>query len=748
MDDHRNLGSGSWARGAACIAAAVLFVLPARAGDWTSWRGPEQNGVSRETALPEKFSREGENVVWKASFGGRSTPIVMNGRVYILNRAGSGKTEEERVMCFDAGDGHLHWEYRFPIFLTDIPSNRVGWSSPVGDPETGYVFAHGVQGTLLCLDRDGKVIWERSLHEEYGVFMGYGGRIYTPIVDGDLVIVSFLNSSWGSYGRMAHRYLACDKRTGSVVWWSEIPGPPKDTTYSTPVVAVVNGMRLLIDGGAGGAIHALKVRTGEMVWTFQLSKHGINSSVVVAKDRVYACHSEENIDTTVMGRLVAIDATGTGDVTKTHEKWRIEGLDAGYSSPALHDGRLYVFDNGANLNAIEAETGKALWKFAVGTVMKASPVVADGKIYVGEVNARFVILKPGDTSCTLLHEENFPTPDGKVVEVNGSAAVANGRVYFTTRDELYCIGFKERRAPRVETPISIAEGAPAAGEPPAHVQVSPADVVLSPGQSLVFSAKLFDAKGRFLRMTPATWTLKGIKGSTTESGKLTLAPDLDFQAGSIEARVDSLAGEARVRVVPRIPFTVDFEKLEEKKAPPGWVSAGIKFLVAQLDGQKVLQKVSNDARFLDGESFFGLPNLKEYTIAADVRGSEKRRNLPNITLLNSRYQLVLMGNHQRLRLVSWLPMPRLDQTIPFEWKPDVWYRMQLRAELAGERCIVRGKVWPRDQPEPSGWTIEVEDPAPNGSGSPGIQAYTAGVTARSPGAEVYFDNIQVLRNEP
>lgn len=217
MYDHQKVGSVSWARGAACIAAAVLFVIPARAGDWASWRGPEQNGDSRETALPEKFSREGENVVWKAAFGGRSTPIVMNGRVYILNRGGSGKTEQERVMCFDAGDGHLHWEHRFPIFLTDIPSNRVGWSSPVGDAETGYVFAHGVQGTLLCLDRDGKVIWERSLHEEYGDFMGYGGRIYTPIIDGDLVIVSFLNSGWGAHGKMAQRYLACDKRTGSVV---------------------------------------------------------------------------------------------------------------------------------------------------------------------------------------------------------------------------------------------------------------------------------------------------------------------------------------------------------------------------------------------------------------------------------------------------------------------------------------------------------------------------------------------------
>src|SRR6267143_1119704 len=197
-----------------------LFCGALSAGDWPSWRGPERNGVSRETGLPEKWLLGGEHVIWHAPYGGRSTPIVMNGRVYIVNRAGSGKTEQERVMCFDAEEGHLHWEYRFNVFLTDIPSNRVGWASPAGDPETGYVYVNGVQGTFLCLDRDGKVMWERSFHEEYGMISGYGGRLNTPIVDGDAVIISFLNSSWGSQGKGGHRYVAFDKRTGAVLWWS------------------------------------------------------------------------------------------------------------------------------------------------------------------------------------------------------------------------------------------------------------------------------------------------------------------------------------------------------------------------------------------------------------------------------------------------------------------------------------------------------------------------------------------------
>jgi outer membrane protein assembly factor BamB len=671
----------------------------------------------------------------------------MNGRVYIVNRAGAGKTEQERVMCFDAEEGALHWEHRFNVFLTDIPSNRVGWASPVGDPETGYVYVNGVQGTFLCLDRDGKVLWERSLHEEYGTVSGYGGRVNTPIVDGDLAIISSLNSSWGAQGKGGHRYVAFDKRTGAVAWWAEPGEKPLDTTYSTPVVAVVNGVRLLIDGNGDGGIYAMKARTGEKVWGFKLSERGINASVVFWKNKVYACHSEENIDSTAMGRVVCIDATGKGDVTKTHEKWRIDGLPAGYSSPAIHEGKLYLFDNFANLHAIDAETGKILWKHSVGTVMKASPVLADGKIYVSEVNSRFVILKPGETSCETLCETIFPSPDGKVIEMNGSPAVSKGRVYFTTRDEIYCIGLVPWKGTDGAVPPLPAEESPSPDGARAALRITPADVVLGPGESVVFAGKGYDKRGRLLGSCQPKWSVKGLKGAISDGGKLTLTEDAGFGAGTVEGRLESIAVEARVRVVPKIPFSIDFEKVEEGKPPPGWIGAGGKFAVASLDDQKVLRKINNDARFVDAETLIGLPAMANYTIAADVRGTEARRQLPNIGLINSRYSLIIMGNEDRLKIASWISTPsRIDQRVSFNLKPNTWYRMKLRVEVEREKGIARGKVWPREEPEPEAWMVEVEDPVPHPSGAPGLQAYSSGVTARSPGAEVYFDNIQVTKN--
>ena len=169
------------------------------------------------------------------------------------------------------------------------------------DPETGNVYANGVQGLVLCLDRDGKLLWSKSTTELFGRVSGYGGRTYTPIIDEDRVIVAFNNSSFGSHAVGAHRFLALDKKTGEILWWSTPGGRPEDPTYSNPVVAVINGQRLIIAGNADGNLYAVKARTGEKVWGFMASKRGLNASPVVDGYRVYITHSEENYDSTLDG---------------------------------------------------------------------------------------------------------------------------------------------------------------------------------------------------------------------------------------------------------------------------------------------------------------------------------------------------------------------------------------------------------------------------------------------------------------
>ncbi|MFP6703880.1 MAG: hypothetical protein VB861_19180, partial [Planctomycetaceae bacterium] len=122
--------------------------------DWPHWRGPEMNGISREKGIVAEWNPKGDkNVLWTSEeAGGRSTPIVMNGRIYTIVRDQVGTDKEgEKVLCLNAETGVKEWEYRFNVFLSDVPDTRVGWSCVTGDPETGNIFALGVCGQFQCL---------------------------------------------------------------------------------------------------------------------------------------------------------------------------------------------------------------------------------------------------------------------------------------------------------------------------------------------------------------------------------------------------------------------------------------------------------------------------------------------------------------------------------------------------------------------------------------------------------------------
>src|ERR1700730_2940262 len=249
------------------LVLSLFLVAPPTPRDWAEWRGPARDRVSLEKGLPSSWSPTGDNLAWKVPYGGRSAPIVMENRVYLQNTAGKGETEQERVMCFNADTGKLLWEHRFNVFLSDVPPHRVGWASPVGDLATGNVYALGVGGSLLALSSEGKLIWERSLGEDFGLLTTHGGRTVSPIIDGDLVILSGITFGWGAHARGAHRFIAFDKRTGETVWVSAPGGRPYDTTYAPPIIANINGTRLLIEGASDGVVYAIKPQTGEPGWT-------------------------------------------------------------------------------------------------------------------------------------------------------------------------------------------------------------------------------------------------------------------------------------------------------------------------------------------------------------------------------------------------------------------------------------------------------------------------------------------------
>src|SRR3990170_2561848 len=225
------------------LALIVPAAASLRGADWPEWRGPARTGVSTETGLPDAWSPTGQNLAWKVPYGGRSAPVVFGDRLYLQNTVGVGATEQERIMAFNADTGRLLWEHRYNIFTSDVPAHRIAWSSPAVDAASGNVIAISGNGLLMSLSREGKVLWERSLAEEFGMWTTHGGRMSSPIIDGNQVIVSGLTFSWGQHAGGAHRFMSFDKASGQTLWISAPEGRPTDTIYANPFIATINGVR-------------------------------------------------------------------------------------------------------------------------------------------------------------------------------------------------------------------------------------------------------------------------------------------------------------------------------------------------------------------------------------------------------------------------------------------------------------------------------------------------------------------------
>jgi outer membrane protein assembly factor BamB len=717
------------------------------ANDWPEWRDPRRDGTSAETNLPSRWSPAGENVAWSLNIGGRSAPVVFGNRLYLQTvTPGDSSLSQEQLVAVDVESGKIVWDRRFSIYMSDVPQHRAGWASPAVDPATGNIYVFTVGAELIALAPDGKTVWTRSLPEEYGAITTHGGRTTSPIIDGDKIIVNTLLQNWGpDLGRPGNRYFAFDKRTGQTIWVSSPQARHYDTNYSTPIVADVNGQHLMIVGGTDGVFHGLQVNTGKPAWSLWVSKRAILNSALFRDNTVYISHGEENIDTTEMGMVAAIDATGSGELTGKAVKWATRGFLPTYSSPVMDNERLYSIDNSAILGAFDLKTGALVWQKTLGTLQKGSPVLADGKLYAGTENGKFYILRPSAKGVEVLDEDVIgsaadPEP------IIASPAIADGRIYVVSlgspnnpasTGHLYAIGARQKTG-RTGATGTTGTAKPSA-EAVAQVQVFPYEALLDPGQKQAFTLKLFDAKGNFIRAEPATgakWSVDGLTGTVGADGTY-VAAATGGSAGFVKATIGEASGQARVRVIPPLPWTYDFNA---DKAPMVWWSANQKSTIGQIDGQGVLVRPRDDTVGRRARLIMGRPEWSGYTIEADVRGTELRRQRGDIGLINQRYLLVLFGNTQKLELQPWVAADEMTVRVPFEWALNTWYRMKLRVDNRNDgTTLVRGKVWPAGQPEPGAWTIEKVDKIPHRQGAPGV--YGDGYS------DMQFDNLRVYRNQ-
>lgn len=732
-----------------CLAPALAQdAAPADPLDWPYWRGPEYNSISRETGLPDTIDPEGgngSNLLWKRDdLGGRSTPIVMRGKLYTILRAEPATPREgERVVCVDAATGEDIWESRHNVWSSDVPDTRVGWSSVVGDPETGNVYALGAAGLFRCYNGEtGEVLWSIPLHEQMGLLSTYGGRTNYPIVFEDLVILGSVIIGWGDMAVPSFRVMGFDKRSGEIRWFVSTRLRPTDTTYSGPVIATIKGQSLLIVGAGDGHLYAFQPRTGKQVWSYQLSRRGLNNSPTVVGDVVFCGQSEENPTGTVMGAVAAIRGDLTGNINESGEIWREPGLATGKSAPLHVDGRLYCCDDFGKLHVVDAKDGEPISPrpISLGTINFASPLYADGKIYHCEKNGRWYILTPDDRDGVERPRRGesmgmFPSGD----ECWASPVVSHGRLYILTTGALYCFQDQSKQHGATERPPAPQETPLAQDEKPAQLQVVPAEVLMKPGQKQQFSVRLFNANGQLLGESPAEFTVAG-SGAIDDSGAFAAPDDADHTAAIVTAKVGELSGRARIRIVPPLPWHFDFEGL--KDAPITWVGARYRHVLREVDGSTVMVKITTIPLGTRSRAWMGSPDLSDYTIQADFKAAEGGAGkLPDVGVMAQGYTLEVSGENNWIKLVSWIPHDkRYFKEIPFQLEPQVWYTMKLRAATEDGRAALRGKVWKRDQSEPQEWTIELVDPVPQTFGAPGL-------FGNATNAELFIDNVSVVPNE-
>ena len=467
------------AAGSLCFPAA----LPAE--DWPQFRGPNASGVAGSTyPLPVEFSQT-EKVKWKAHLGdGIGSPIVAEGRVFVTAMLADQKLG---IFCFDAATGQQHWRREFETGKLPriTPPNSHASSTPASDGKRVYVYASTLG--LLALDAaDGKTAWQKSIPQP--AYLMDWGAAASPIVYRDLVI-------FNQDDDLAPMLYAFDAATGNERWRAE--RPEMLAGYAIPVICEANGRTDIVVAGSG-KLKGYDLETGKERWTCNTVLRTIMTSPVVRDGVIYLSlqsYGDEKrtlkfallewLDTNQDGKLArdevprefqkrfdasdknhdgviegdeldtafqssenmvgggatiqAIRGGGEGDVTKTHVLWnnlyKVKAPPSNLTSPLVVGDQLFIVKRGGLSSSFDAATGKSHWELAriknIGDYY-ASPVAGDSKIYVVGENGFVVVLSQGPMLNVLAKNDMGES-------CIASPAIADGRIFIRTRENLYCI---------------------------------------------------------------------------------------------------------------------------------------------------------------------------------------------------------------------------------------------------------------------------------------------------------------------
>ena len=411
------------------LSASVVAVAAVSAENWPQWRGPQLNGVSAEKGLPTKWTPE-ENIAWKLAMPSRTgaTPIIWNNHIF-LNVALQEKEGDLELWAVDRGKGTVMWKKPLGGGNTMMRKQNMSSPSPVTDGTTVWVMTG--TGILKAFDFKGEELWLRDIQKDYGAFGLNWGYASSPLLHQGSLYVQVLH---GMKTDDPSYILKIDGKSGKTIWRVERPTNAireSPDSYTTPAL-LRHGSQTEIVITGGDVVTGHDLETGRELWRANgLNPENIPSYRIIASPLVAGGLI---IAPTRVRPMLAIKPGGSGDITESHKVW---SFDRGPDVPTpVSDGKLlYIVGDSGVVYALDVKTGEPVYgpeRLKPGTY-SASPVLADGKIYVTS--------EDGVTSVFAAGPKFELIAENAMNEYTlSSVAVSGGQIFLRTAGHLYAIG--------------------------------------------------------------------------------------------------------------------------------------------------------------------------------------------------------------------------------------------------------------------------------------------------------------------
>jgi outer membrane protein assembly factor BamB len=420
------------------MAVAVLaFGAAGRAENWPGFRGPTGQGVSSEKGLPVEWGRD-SNVAWKADLPGEgwSSPIVWEKHVFLTSARDDGASCH--VTAFDRDTGKVLWDVE--VFKQNTPRkqerNSLSTPTPVTDGQRIYAFFGG--GGAAAVDFGGKVAWRNTDNHFYSQH-GLGA---SPILYKDLLLMPWdhsiregpdLKIGWQTAWDKSYVW-ALDKNTGRERY-KAMRGKSR-IGHMTPRIVEVDGKPQLVSAG-GDVFGGFDPDTGERIWWVRSGGEGVTPSPIFGDGIAYTSSGFPTGEP--YAAIRAFRLGGKGEVTKQNLLWEQKKGVPMIPSLLLADGLLYSVKENGILQCMEPSTGEIIYTQRLEGTYSASPVYADGRIYLLNDQGNTTVVRPGRGYKEMAHNE-LGEPS------QASLAVSDGRLFIRTKTHLYCIGRRQQQA--------------------------------------------------------------------------------------------------------------------------------------------------------------------------------------------------------------------------------------------------------------------------------------------------------------